>query len=119
MPLPAQRGWRCMPASMRSRRPPSASPMASRSSSPNSTGLPDDLMILASDPDPIRNWQRRGGQFKLVGFTGTQADPDERFDIAGEASLTERSGLVNAKLTYSGKGCLTVSAPYCRRSRWR
>lgn len=69
------------------------------------TGLPDDLMILASDPDPIRNWQRRGGQFKLVGFTGTQADPDERFDIAGEASLTE-TGLVNAKLTYSGKGVL-------------
>jgi hypothetical protein len=69
------------------------------------TGLPDDLMILANDPDPLHNWQRRGGQFKLVSFTGTQADPDEHFEMAGDASLTD-TGLVNAKLTYSGKGVL-------------
>lgn len=69
------------------------------------TGLPDDLLVLASDSDPIRNWQRRAGQFNLVNFTGSQADPDERFEISGEASLTE-IGLVNAKLTYSGKGVL-------------
>lgn len=69
------------------------------------SGLPDDLMVLANDSDPVRNWQRRGGLFKLVSFTGSQPAADEKFEMAGEASLTE-TGLVNARLSYSGKGVL-------------
>lgn len=69
------------------------------------TGLSDDLLEMANDPDPIRTWQRHGGEFKLVSFTGSQAVPDESFEVSGDASLTD-AGLINAKAVYSGKGVL-------------
>lgn len=67
------------------------------------TGLPDDLLVLANDPDPVRNWQRRGGVFTLTDFSGAQPDPAQDFKFSGEASLTD-AGLLNAKLAYSGLG---------------
>lgn len=67
------------------------------------TGLPDDLMVLANDPDPVRNWQRRGGVFTLAEFTGSQPDPQQDFKLSGEATLTD-AGLLNATVAYSGKG---------------
>lgn len=69
------------------------------------SGLPDDLLVLAQDPDPLHNWQRRGGVFKLVRFAGDQPDPDENFEVSGQMSLTD-AGLVNAQLSYKGKNVL-------------
>ncbi len=69
------------------------------------TGLPDDLRLLATDPDPIRNWQRRDGVLRLVRFAGDQPAPAESFDISGEAKLG-LSGLVAAQITYKQKRVL-------------
>ena len=69
------------------------------------TGLPDDLRVLAADPDPIRNWQRRDGEFRLVRFAGDQPAPEEMFEISGEARLGP-SGLLAAQVTYRQKRVL-------------
>ena len=66
------------------------------------SGLPDDLRAFA-DPEPLRRWQRAGGLLKLVRFAGNQAQPDNFFDVSGEASLTE-TGLLNADIRYRTKG---------------
>lgn len=66
------------------------------------TGLPDDLRLLDT-PAPLQDWQKRGGELKLVRFTGNQPTPDESFDVTGTASLTA-AGLVNAQLAYTTRG---------------
>ncbi|MBK8084041.1 MAG: DUF2125 domain-containing protein [Devosia sp.] len=69
------------------------------------TGLPDDLRVLAADPDPVRNWQRRNGVFRLVRFAGDQPAPEETFEISGEARLGA-TGLLDAEVTYRQKRVL-------------
>ncbi len=66
--------------------------------------LPDDL-LEATSPDAIRNWQARGGKLTLVKWQGTQAEPDERFEVAGEVSL-DAIGRANGQVTYTTKGVL-------------
>jgi hypothetical protein len=66
--------------------------------------LPDDL-IEATAPDAIRNWQARGGRLTLVKWQGTQAMPDERFEVAGEVTL-DAIGRANGQVTYTTKGVL-------------
>lgn len=66
--------------------------------------LPDDLNDLLA-PDAIRAWQGRGGKLTLVKFQGTQPNPDEKFEIAGEVSLGP-TGLANGQVTYTTKGVL-------------
>lgn len=66
--------------------------------------LPDDLMELTS-PDALRAWQARGGKLTVVKFTGSQPNPDETFEIAGEVGLGP-TGLANGQITYSTKGVL-------------
>jgi hypothetical protein len=66
--------------------------------------LPDDLMEMTS-PDAIRNWQARGGKLTLVKWQGTQAEPDERFEVTGEVSL-DAIGRANGQVTYTTKGVL-------------
>ncbi|WP_417307616.1 DUF2125 domain-containing protein [Devosia sp.] len=67
------------------------------------TGLPDDLSILAADPDPVRNWQRRGGELRNIRIAGNQPAPDEDFEITGTIRLDD-AGLADGDLTYRGKG---------------
>ena len=67
------------------------------------TGLPDDLTILAADPDPVRNWQRRGGELRNIRIAGNQPDPDEDFEITGTVRLDD-AGLADGDLTYRAKG---------------
>lgn len=69
------------------------------------SGLPDDIAVALADPDPIHNWQRRGGVFTLARFAGNQPTPDERFDITGKLSLTD-AGLLQGEVSYTGKGVL-------------
>ena len=66
--------------------------------------LPDDLMEM-TNPDAIRNWQARGGKLTLVKWQGTQAEPDERFEITGEVTL-DAIGRANGQVTYTTKGVL-------------
>lgn len=66
--------------------------------------LPDDL-IEATSPDAIRNWQTRGGKLTLVKWQGTQAEPDERFDVSGEITL-DAIGRANGQVSYTTKGVL-------------
>jgi hypothetical protein len=68
------------------------------------TGLPADIRDFSS-PDAIRNWQAAGGAIKLVKLSGTQADPAETFDIAGDAHLTG-GGYVAGQIDYTTKGVL-------------
>ena len=69
------------------------------------SGLPDDLRVLAEDPAPLQNWQRRGGVLKIVRLAGNQPDPDENFELSGSARLGP-TGLMTADLTYRQKGVL-------------
>lgn len=69
------------------------------------SGLPDDIAVAMADPDPIHNWQRRGGVFNLARFAGNQPSPDERFDITGKLSLNP-AGLLQGEVSYTGKGVL-------------
>lgn len=66
--------------------------------------LPDDLMALAA-PDAIRAWQARNGKLTLVKFQGSQADPDEKFEVTGEVGLGP-TGLANGTISYTTKGIL-------------
>ncbi len=66
--------------------------------------LPDDLNAFA-DADALRAWQARGGKVELVKFAGTQPNPDEKFEIAGEVTLGS-TGLANGQVTYTTKGIL-------------
>ncbi len=50
------------------------------------SGLPDDLQAFG-DPDFLKAWQQRGGKLRLARLAGSQPQPDESFDITGEASL--------------------------------
>ena len=66
--------------------------------------LADDLMELTST-DAIRAWQARGGKVTLVKFAGSQPDPDEKFEVAGELGLGP-TGLANGTITYTTRGIL-------------
>ena len=66
--------------------------------------LPDDLMELTS-PDAIRAWQARNGKLTLVKWQGTQPDPDEKFEVAGELGLGP-TGLTDGQVTYTTRGVL-------------
>lgn len=68
------------------------------------SGLPDDLQAF-TDPNAVRNWQAAGGTLTLVKLAGSQPQPDERFEIKGNAHLTE-AGLVAGEITYVTKGVL-------------
>ena len=68
------------------------------------TGLPADIRDFGN-PDAIRNWQAAGGSVRLVKLTGTQPNPDESFDISGDAQLTG-GGYVVGKIDYTTKGVL-------------
>jgi hypothetical protein len=66
--------------------------------------VPDDLWQLMS-PDAVRDWQARGGKLTLVKFAGSQPEPDEKFEVTGEATL-DAAGLINGQVTYTTKGVL-------------
>lgn len=66
--------------------------------------LPDDLLEFTA-PDAIRNWQARGGKLALVKWQGTQAEPDERFEVTGEVTL-DAIGRANGQVTYVTRGVL-------------
>lgn len=68
------------------------------------TGLPADLRELG-EPDAVRNWQARGGVLKLLKLAGSQAEPDESFDISGELRLSG-GGYAEGQLNYVTKGVL-------------
>ena len=66
------------------------------------TGLPDDIRF-AAEPDALRLLQQSGGALKLVRLAGDQPQPDDRFEVTGEAVLTP-AGLINARIEYNTKG---------------
>lgn len=74
------------------------------------TKLPDDLRALTS-ADAIRRWQAAGGTLKLVKLAGSQPQPDERFEITGDATLTP-AGLVQGQVNYTTKGVLDRLAAF-------
>ena len=68
------------------------------------TALPSDLRDLG-EPEPVRAWQARGGTLKIQKLAGTQASPEESFDIAGELRLSG-GGYVEGQLDYKTKAVL-------------
>lgn len=68
------------------------------------TGLPADIVNFGS-PDALRNWQASGGELQLVKFAGTQASPDESFDVAGTFRLNG-GGYVEGQIDYTTKAVL-------------
>lgn len=68
------------------------------------TGLPADIRDFGN-PDAIRNWQASGGALKIVKLAGTQATPDESFDIAGDLRLSG-GGYVEGQIDYTTKAVL-------------
>jgi len=68
------------------------------------TGLPADIRAFAHG-NPIRDWQARGGVFKLVSLKGGQTNPEEAFDLNGEARLSG-GGYLEGQLNYTTKGVL-------------
>jgi hypothetical protein len=64
------------------------------------TGLPDDLQVLANDPDLLRHWQQRGGTLTIDELKGSQPEPATLFDVTGSAALTD-TGLLNVDLSYT------------------
>ncbi|MGV3491613.1 MAG: DUF2125 domain-containing protein [Devosia sp.] len=68
------------------------------------TAIPADLRDLAT-ADPVRDWQARGGTLKLAQLAGTQASPEESFEITGDLRLNG-GGYVEGQLDYKTKGAL-------------
>ncbi len=69
------------------------------------TRVPDDLLLLAESAEPLRDWQQRGGQFRLYRLAGEQEQPAESFEIAGTARLSD-TGLITAEIDYKTRGVL-------------
>jgi hypothetical protein len=68
------------------------------------TGLPADIRDFGK-PDAVRNWQAAGGTVKLVKLAGAQPEPNESFDVSGEARLSG-GGYVEGQLDYTTRGVL-------------
>ncbi|MDB5539892.1 MAG: hypothetical protein JWQ89_1619 [Devosia sp.] len=68
------------------------------------TGVPDDLRAFG-DPDALRRWQAAGGTLTLTRLAGSQAVPDERFEITGELKLNG-GGYPEGQINYTTKGVL-------------
>jgi len=68
------------------------------------TGVPDDLMAFA-DPALLRTWVARNGAVKLVRLAGDQPQPDESFEVTGDAKLSA-NGMLNGTINYKTKGVL-------------
>jgi hypothetical protein len=74
----------------------------------NISGLPDDVRVLAADPDPLRNWQARGGSVELVGLRGH--DADHSLEVSGTLAL-DAGGTPDGQLTIVSKGVIDQLGP--------
>jgi hypothetical protein len=69
-------------------------------------GLPDDLSVLANDPEPLRHWQQRGGVLTIAQFEASQPEPATLLDLSGTAALTD-AGLLDMDLSYTTRNLFT------------
>ncbi|MDC9826438.1 DUF2125 domain-containing protein [Devosia sp. ZB163] len=74
------------------------------------SGLPADLHDFGA-PDAIRRWQAAGGELDIVRFSGSQPNPEERFDVAGKLRLNA-AGYPEGEINYTTKGVLERFADY-------
>ena len=69
------------------------------------TMVPDDLLAMTAAAEPLREWQQRGGRFRLYRLAGEQPQPNESFEISGTATLGD-TGLITADIDYRTRGVL-------------
>ncbi|MBL8592842.1 MAG: DUF2125 domain-containing protein [Devosia sp.] len=74
------------------------------------TAVPDDLRVFG-EPDALRRWQAAGGTLSLTKLSGSQPQPDERFEVTGQLKLNG-GGYPEGEINYTTKGVLDRFAQF-------